>query len=190
MRYASINEYEVANGISNGISLYVQGCDFHCPGCFNKSAWDFNGGKEWTKETEEDFLKLIDRPYIKRVSILGGEPLASQNLDGVLNLVNQIRLSLPEKSIWLYTGFVIEDIGFCKAMSDFAKGEIDWETALNTEYDNLLRNMIVSKVDVLVDGRFEDDKKDLSLQFRGSSNQRIILVRESLEQGEIILWNN
>ena len=105
MRYAKIEEYEVSNGHLGGQSLYVQGCRFRCPHCFNPETWDFNGGKEWTPEIEDKFIELASRPYIKRISLLGGECLADENLDGVLNLVNKIRLSFPNKSIWIYSGY-------------------------------------------------------------------------------------
>ena len=177
MRYANIDEHEVSNGIENGVSLYIQGCDFHCSGCFNQSTWDFNGGKEWTEETEKEFFKLIDRPYIKRVSILGGSPLAKENLDGVLNLVKQIRLLFPEKSIWLYTGYTWDYIFY------------DHINAVDV-VGNEKRKEILKYCDVLIDGRFEEDKKDLSLRFRGSSNQRIIDVQKSLNKGEIVLWQH
>ena len=132
MRYASIRELDISNGEGVGVALFVQGCRFACKNCFNPETWDFNGGKEWTNEVKEKFLELIDRPYIKRVSLLGGECLADENLDGVLDLVteinkryntpqdivrnnnsnhnilsentDEIRLSLPNKSIWIYSG--------------------------------------------------------------------------------------
>ena len=144
------------------------------PGCFNSEAWDFNGGKEWINEIEDEFIKLIDRPYIKRVSILGGEPLAAENLDTVLQLVNKIRMLFPDKIIWMYSGYVFEYIMYPVIEDDF--------------FSHKKRKDIVSAIDVLVDGRFEEDKKDLSLQFRGSSNQRIINIKESLAKGEVVLW--
>ena len=107
MNYASIRELDISNGESVGVALFVQGCPFnpHCHNCFNPETWDFNGGKEWTKDVEKEFLNLIKRPYIKRISFLGGEPLAEQNLDDILNLVNEIRPSFPNKNIWLYSGY-------------------------------------------------------------------------------------
>lgn len=181
MRYSKIDECEMVNGSGCGISIYCQGCHLRCPGCFNSIAWDFNGGKEWASEVEKEFIKLIDRPYIKRISVLGGEPLADENVPDVLKLVNKIRLLFPEKSIWLFTGYTWESIFNPVITDDF-----------NPTRDNLIikRQCIVSAVDVLVDGRFEEDKKNLSLAFRGSSNQRIIDVEQSLKQKEIVLWTN
>lgn len=102
MRYAQIRSMDISNGEGVGVSLFVQGCPFHCKNCFNSETWDFNGGKEWTEKTKNKFMELIDRPYIKRVSFLGGECLADQNLDEVLKLVKQIRISFPKKTIWLW----------------------------------------------------------------------------------------
>ena len=110
MRYAQIRSMDISNGEGVGVSLFVQGCPFHCKNCFNSETWDFNGGKEWTEETKNKFMELIDRPYIRRVSILGGEPLHENNLSEVLSLVKEIREKFPDKTIWLYTGYSIEDI--------------------------------------------------------------------------------
>ena len=183
MRYSKIDECEMVNGSGCGISIYCQGCHLRCPGCFNSKAWDFNGGKEWTYEIEEEFLKLIDRPYIKRISILGGEPLADENVSDVLGLVNKIRFLFPNKSIWLYSGYTWENIMYARMPHP------QHHTRKEFLYWNQ-RNEIISMVDILVDGRFEEEKKDLSLAFRGSSNQRIISVQESLQQKEIVLWTN
>ena len=107
IHYASIRNLDISNGEGIGVALFVQGCPFnpHCYNCFNPNTWDFNGGKEWTPETEDKLIELASRPYIKRLSILGGEPLADENLDGVLHLVDRFCLLLPNKSIWLYSGY-------------------------------------------------------------------------------------
>lgn len=186
MRYAQIRSMDISNGEGVGVSLFVQGCPFHCKNCFNSETWDFNGGKEWTEEIEEKFMKLIDRPYIKRVSFLGGECLAEQNLDEVLKLVKQIRISFPAKTIWLYTGFCWNDImcSFAGLQADYVvldKKDIEaWEK----------RKKIISNVDILVDGEYIDEQKDLSLRFRGSKNQRVIDVKQSLAQNKIVLYCN
>lgn len=186
MRYAKIDEYEVSNGIGNGMSLYVQGCRFRCPGCQNPSAWDFNGGKEWTKEVKDNFIKLIDRLYITRVSVLGGEPLADENLDDVYWLLHEIKRNYPDKKIWLYTGYTWEHIMSYESDLKNAKEELEKiknnpcglkyykEATFNYSPSKfVLRKEIVSMVDVLVDGLYEDDKRDLTLKFKGSRNQRI-----------------
>lgn len=152
MRIADIQEFDVNNGEGVGCSLFVQGCHFHCKNCFNQSTWDFNGGEEWTQSTKEKFLELVNRPYITRVSILGGEPLADENIQDVYGLIKQIPSS---KKIWLYTGYVWDDMDF-------------------------VRRLVANSVDVLVDGRFVDELRDLNLPFRGSSNQRLIDVKKTL----------
>ena len=178
MRYNQIRECDIANGEGIGVVLFVQGCHFKCKNCFNPETWDFNGGKEWTPEVEDKFIELASRPYIKRISLLGGECLADENLDGVLNLVNRIHLLLPEKTIWLYTGYT-------------------WEEIMKYEYGNhyinnfnvdALRQAIITQCDVLVDGRYIESQRDTTLQWRGSSNQLVINIQKSLEQNEVVLW--
>ena len=210
MRYAQVRSMDISNGEGIGVSLFVQGCPFnpHCTNCFNPETWDFNGGKEWTTEVKERFLELIDRPYIKRVSILGGEPLADENLDGVLDLVTEInkrynfqkvdsanpckmgiseaenadrfRLSFPNKSIWLYSGYtfdyIMEGIGY------------DENGAFFFLDNDKKRYEIISKCDVLVDGRYIDSQRNPSKKFAGSDNQRVIDIRKSLEQNKVILY--
>ncbi len=176
IRYAQIRSLDLSNGEGIGVSLFVQGCRFRCPNCFNPETWDFNGGKEWTEEVENKLLELAARPYIKRISILGGEPLADENLDEVLNLVNKIRLSFGDtKTIWLYTGY-------------------EWSQLFNggvytsKEHVGLKRRNIVKQCDVLIDGKYIDSQRDISLKWCGSSNQRVIDIQKSLKNGEIILW--
>lgn len=180
MRYASIRSLDISNGEGVGVSLFVQGCPFHCKNCFNSDTWDFNGGKEWTKEIKDKFMKLIDRPYIKRISFLGGECLAEQNLNEVLKLVQEIRISFPEKTIWLYTGYKFEQIKdvFMESKKWF------WKHSAITRWE------IISNVDILIDGEYIDEQKDLSLRFRGSKNQRVIDVKQSLVQNKVVLYCN
>lgn len=184
MRYAQIRSMDISNGEGVGVSLFVQGCPFHCKNCFNSETWDFNGGKEWTEETKNKFMELIDRPYIKRVSFLGGECLAEQNLDEVLSLIKEIRISFPEKTIWLYTGFCWNDImcSFAGLQADCVvldKKDIEaWEK----------RRKIISNIDALVDGKYIDEQKDLTLKWRGSKNQNCIDVKQSLAQSKVVLY--
>lgn len=178
MRYAQIRSMDISNGEGVGVSLFVQGCPFHCKNCFNSDTWDFNSGKEWTEEIKDKFMKLIDRPYIKRVSFLGGECLADQNLDGVLDLIKEIRISFPEKTIWLYTGYEISEI-VKQEQYEMVSGIPDvWSK----------RWEIIKQVNVLVDGEYIDEQKDLSLKFRGSKNQRVINVKQSLAQNKVVLY--
>lgn len=177
MRYASIREMDISNGQGLGVSLFVQGCYFHCKNCFNSETWDFNDGKEWTNEIKEKFLKLINRDYIERVTILGGEPLVDQNVEDVLDLVKEIREKFPNKKIWIYTGYKWKAILYPVVTDD-----------LNPERDRILqiRRDILNYIDVLVDEKFEDDKKDLTLKWKGSSNQHVIDVKKSLQEKKII----
>lgn len=189
---------DISNGEGVGVSLFVQGCPFHCFGCFNSDTWDFNGGKEWTEKTKDKFIKLIDRPYIKRISFLGGECLAEQNLDEILSLIKLIRNSFPEKTIWLYTGYHV----FINYPESHRQHKVILSTRPNAStniiYDDELffkkkeedrkRSEIIFNVDVLVDGEYIDEQKDLSLKWRGSKNQRVIDVKQSLAQNKMVLY--
>ena len=181
MRYAQIRSMDISNGEGVGVSLFVQGCDRHCFNCFNSETWDFNGGKEWTEEAKNKFMELIDRPYIKRVSFLGGECLAEQNLNEVLKLVQEISISYPEKTIWLYTGYNFDLLNSKYneyKYTPFAANADEW----------LTRWEIIKQCDVLVDGEYIDEQKDLTLKWRGSKNQHVINVKESIKNNKIILY--
>ena len=215
MRYASIRNLDISNGEGVGVSLFVQGCPFHCKNCFNSETWDFNGGKEWTEETKNKFMELIDRPYIRRISILGGEPLAEQNLDGVLSLIKEIREkypisqnpnsenigksmvledenskeirnSFPDKTIWLYTGFEWGEL----TRYDSYNGFIPLESYLRKDVYELYtkRHQIIKLCNVVVDGEYIDEQKDLTLKWRGSKNQHVIDVKQSLAQNKMVLY--
>lgn len=192
---------DISNGENLGVSLFVQGCPFMCKNCFNTETWDFNGGKEWTEETKKEFFKLIDRPYIKRISLLGGECLAEHNLDEVLNLVEEIRVSYPEKTIWLYTGYELSTaIYFDRTIFTFnpsyyhvnpLNGEqikVD-DKAFLIKQDRK-RIEILKNIDVMVDGQYIDSQRDITLKWRGSANQRVIDVRKSLAEERIILYGD
>ena len=177
MRYAQIRELDISNGEGVGVALFVQGCPFnpHCHNCFNPDTWDFNDGKEWTQDTEDKLIELANKPYIKRLSILGGEPLADENLDGVLHLANRFRLSFPNKSIWLYSGYTWSEI--------FNNG-----VYLTKDCDGWKRREIVKKCEVLVDGKYIDAQRNVQAKWRGSSNQRVIDVQQSLIKGKVVLY--
>lgn len=178
MRYAQIRSMDISNGEGVGVSLFVQGCPFHCKNCFNSETWDFSEGKEWTKKTKNKFMELIDRPYIKRVSFLGGECLAEQNLDEVLNLTQQIRISFPEKTIWLYTGYELSEI-IKQEQYEKVSGIPDvWSK----------RWEIIKLCNIVVDGEYIDEQKDLTLKWRGSKNQHVIDVKQSLAQNKMVLY--
>lgn len=178
MRFASMRNLDISNGEGVGVSLFVQGCDRHCFNCFNPDTWDFNGGKEWTEETKNKFIKLIDRPYINRISVLGGEPLAEQNLDEVLKLVQEIRISFPEKTIWIYTGYKLSEIVKQEQYEKVSGISDVWSKRCD----------IIQLVNVLVDGEYIDEQKDLTLRWRGSKNQNVIDVKQSLAQNKMVLY--
>lgn len=181
IRYAQIRNLDLSNGEGIGVALFVQGCQFHCKNCFNPETWDFNGGKEWTSEMHDNLIELASRPYIKRLSILGGEPLAEENLDDVLDLVNRIRLLFPQKTIWLYTGYEWEHIFD-------PRWHYHPQTQDKLSIGKWRRQQIVSQCNVLVDGRYIDSQRDITLSWRGSANQRVINIKQSLQKGEIVLW--
>ena len=178
MRYASIRNLDISNGSQVGVSLFVQGCDFHCEGCFNKETWDFEGGEVWDKDSEKMLFELIDRPFIKRFSVLGGEPLHYKNVVSVYKICESVKEKYPEKKIWLYTGYKFETI--CDTFEHNVNDDLDLA--------RYLRHSILQYIDVLVDGQYVHSKRDITLPFRGSSNQRLIDVQETLKQNKIVLY--
>lgn len=185
MNYAQIRSMDISNGEGIGVSLFVQGCDFHCKNCFNSETWEFSKGQEWNDKTKNQFLKLIETPFIQRVSILGGEPLHPQNVQNVLKIVDEIRVSYPTKNIWLYTGYTWEEIWIKDNIKTADKVKDMREKAIRN-----LRRQVVRMCDVLIDGRYVDELRDISLHWRGSSNQRVINVQETLKQNQIVLWES
>lgn len=160
MRYNTIRQLDIANGPGCRVSLFVQGCTFNCPGCFNTVARDFEGGKEFTEETMTVLLKLAEPSYITGLSCLGGEPLHPRNRTDVLDLVKKFKEVYPNKTVWLWTGYLWEEVA---------------------------EDLLDSEVDVVVDGRFVEELKDLRLKYRGSSNQRIISVKDSTRDNIITI---
>ena len=152
MRYNTIRQMDIANGPGCRVSIFIQGCTFNCPGCFNTVAKDFSGGQEFTDQTMELLLDLAKPDYIAGISVLGGEPLHPRNRQATLELVKKFKMQYPDKTVWLWTGYLWEEVA---------------------------SDIIGSSIDVLVDGRFVEDLKDLRLKYRGSSNQRVINVNES-----------
>lgn len=168
MNYAEIKPYDIANGPGVRVSFFVSGCRHHCRGCFNEIAWDFNYGKEFTQETVDYLLECLNKPYIKGITILGGEPLDPKNISTVELLVNAIRnVYGNDKSIWIYTGYTI---------NNFMKDS-------TAEY-------IFNNIDVLVDSPFIEEQKNLMLRFKGSENQRIIDMKKTIKENKIVLWND
>ncbi len=171
MYYSEIKECDVANGPGVRVTLFVSGCTHHCKGCFNEMTWDFQYGREFEKEDAENIIKLLEPPYIAGLTLLGGEPLEYRNQQGLLPLLRMVKETYPGKTIWCYTGYLYDrDI-----LDDFCG---KWEETKE----------LLSYLDVIVDGEFVEAKKDISLRFRGSSNQRIIDVKKSRETGGIVIW--
>ena len=162
MRYASIRRLDISNGEGLGVTLFTQGCPFHCKNCFNPETHDFDGGKEYTIDTKNAIVSLINRAQIKRFSILGGEPLIERNNKDMIDLCSSIKEIRPDIKIWVYTGNIFENV------------KDDW-------YE-----LLYNYVDVLVDGPYVDSKRDLRLKFRGSSNQRVIDVKKSIFEGKVV----
>ena len=162
MKYAKIRKLDVTNGPGVRTTIFVSGCTHNCEGCFNKEQQDFNYGNDFTKETEDEFIELTKSRQIKGVNILGGEPMQQVMDDTLLKLLKRIKLE-TNKPIWLWSGYTFEEI-----------------------INNSKRAEMLRELDVLIDGKFEADKRDIMLKYRGSSNQRVIDVKKSLEQGTII----
>ena len=173
MNYANIKSRDIANGPGVRVSLFVSGCTHHCKGCFNEIAWDFAYGQPFTQETIDSILEMLRPGYVKGITLLGGEPFEPENQPALVDLLRQIKAKYPEKSIWSFSGYLFD--------KDILAGKLG-DPAITREF--------VSYLDVLVDGRFVEEKKDLTLRFRGSSNQRIIDVPASLAKGEIVLWED
>lgn len=177
MRYASIDKIECRNGLGWGVTLYVQGCHFHCHNCFNPETWDFNGGKEFTQDTVDTILKLIEPEYIKHFTIQGGEPLEKCNWQDLGRLIAKIKKQKPDIKIWIYTGYTYE------YLTKLYPGHIG-RPALD-----MYLGIILNNIDVLVDGQFQEDKKDLTYPFAGSTNQRAIDMKRTNNCGKIVLFN-
>ena len=170
MNYAAIKNCDIANGPGVRVSLFVSGCTHHCPGCFNEVAWDFDYGVPFTEEVMDKIVDMMRPDYIKGLTLLGGEPFEPQNQQGIVQLLRKVKAQLPQKSIWAFSGYLFD--------KDILSGRL----GDTREY--------LSYLDVLVDGPFVEAKKNLSLRFRGSENQRLIDVPASLESGKVVLWQD
>lgn len=163
MKFIKIKDNDIANGVGITMSLWTQGCPHHCKGCFNVETWDFNKGKEFTKSDLKYIFDNINKNDIHRdLSILGGEPLCPQNIEGVINVCKEFKKIYPNKKIYIWTGYTLEEF-------------------------NDTQKSILKYIDVIVDGKFIEEKRNLSLKFRGSENQRVINVKETLKNKKIIL---
>lgn len=171
MNYATIKKRDIANGVGVRVSLFVSGCRHYCKGCFNHEAWDFGYGEPYTAKVEEEILSLLAPDYISGLSLLGGEPFEPENQRVLLGLLQKAKERYPEKTIWCYTGFTLEEL-------------LSGSRARIETTDEML-----SLIDVLVDGRFVEELRNLRLRFRGSENQRLLNVKETLKTGQIVLWD-
>ena len=173
MNYATIKNCDIANGPGVRVSLFVSGCTHRCPGCFNEVAWDFSYGEPFTEQTIQLIRNMMEPAHIKGLTLLGGEPFEPQNQPAIVELLRQVKEKYPDKSIWAFSGYLFD--------KDILAGRLGpWEVT----------EEFLSYLDVLVDGPFIQAKKNLSLRFRGSENQRLIDVPASLQSGEIILWQD
>ena len=171
MNYATIKPRDIANGPGVRVSLFVSGCTHHCPGCFNAEAWDFDYGKPFDTAVMDELLTLLAPDYVKGLSLLGGEPFEPQNQAALVEFLRKMRERYPNKTVWCYSGYTLEQL---------------WgESRARCEYTDEMLSMI----DVLVDGRFVMEKKNIRLRFRGSENQRLIDLNKTRETGEIVLWD-
>ncbi len=173
MNYATIKPRDIANGPGVRVSLFVSGCTHHCKNCFNQEAWDFNFGQPFTQEVIDSILEALEPAFVRGLTLLGGEPFEPQNQSAIVELLRQIKAKLPHKSIWAFSGYLFD--------RDILSGRLG-DPAVTKEY--------LSYLDVLVDGPFIEEKKNLSLRFRGSENQRLIDVPKSLATGEVVLWED
>jgi len=163
MRYNIVRKMDISNGPGVRVSVFMQGCEFHCKNCFNPETWDFNGGKEFNKGTIDEVLELCNKDHIKGLSILGGEPMHPKNIEATTELAKAFKEKYPNKNIWVWSGFKFDE--------------------------DLKDKEVLNYIDVLVDGRYSDELSDPTLKWRGSSNQRVIDVQRSLKNNEIIEFN-
>lgn len=171
MYYGNIKEYDVANGEGIRVTLFVSGCTNHCEGCFQPATWDFHFGREYTPETEEWILTALDKPYVDGLTLLGGEPFEIENQRVLAGLCRRVKERFPEKTIWAFTGFLYD--------RDLAPG--------GRRYTDVTEGFL-SYLDVLVDGPFVLELRNLALSFRGSENQRVIDLKKSRESGKVVLY--
>lgn len=172
MNYAEIKNYDIANGLGVRVSLFVSGCTHHCKGCFNPMTWDFSYGKPFTETVQDELLEMLSPAYIDGLTLLGGEPFEPDNQRALLPFVKKVRAQYPDKNIWCYTGYKLDD-------------ELLKPSRARCE----VTDELLSLIDVLVDGEFIEEQKNISLSFRGSENQRLIDLPQTLSAGSIQLIN-
>lgn len=175
MNYHTITYPDQNNGDGLRVVLWLSACNHHCYNCQNPQTWDVNSGIPFDESAKEELFRELDKDYISGLTLSGGDPLHEANLDGVLDLVNEFRLSFQNKTIWIYSGYQWSEI-------------FNDEIYLTKECTGWKRREIVNQCTVMVDGRYIDSQRDITLKWRGSSNQRVIDIQQSLQKGEIVLW--
>ena len=177
MNYHNITYPDMNNGDGLRVVLWLSGCSHHCFNCQNPQTWDVNSGIPFDESAKEELFRELDKDYISGLTLSGGDPLHEANLDGVLDLVNEIRLSLPNKSIWLYSGYDYQKV--MRQLPNLATKE---------NYNMYKRQQIIKQCTVMVDGRYIDSQRNPSKKWAGSDNQRVLDIQQSLQKGEIVLW--
>lgn len=173
MNYATIKKCDIANGEGVRVSLFVSGCTHYCKNCFNSCAWDFSYGEEFTEKTEKEIFDELDLSYVNGLSLLGGDPFEVENQYGLLPFLKKVKERYPNKNIWCYTGNVLK---------------ADLKSFTNGKYNTPVTEELLSYIDILVDGEFVQDKADITLKFKGSSNQRVIDMNASRKKGEVVIY--
>lgn len=174
MNYGNIKTYDIADGEGVRVTLFVSGCTHHCKGCFQPETWDFGYGKPFTRETEKELLAALSESYIAGLTLLGGEPFEPENQRVLVPFLRQVRELFPRKTIWSYTGFLYEELVGINGKKSHARCEVTDE--------------MLSLIDILVDGEFVEEKRNLMLQFRGSENQRVIDLKKTRNTGKVVAY--
>lgn len=171
MNYGAIKKCDIANGVGVRTVLFVSGCTHHCKGCFQPETWNFDYGEMYTKETEDEIIESLKPDYVDGITLLGGEPFEPENQRELVKLLRRIKKELPQKTVWSFSGYTYEELtGDSRAVCE-------------------VTNEMLSMLDVLVDGEFVEAKRNISLRFRGSENQRLIDMNKTRKEGKIVLWD-
>ena len=175
MNYHKIEKTSIVNGTGIRVVLWVSGCSLHCKGCHNPETWNVRSGKLFDEEAKRELFEALDKPYIQGITFSGGHPLESENVETIYLLIKEIKENFPTKDIWLYTGYTLEQI---------------FPTIVTNNFDinRFYRQAIVEMCDVVVDGKYIEELKDITLQWKGSSNQRVVDIKSSIEQEKVVLW--
>ena len=171
MNYGAIKKCDIANGVGVRTVLFVSGCTHHCKGCFQPETWNFDYGERYTKETEDEIIESLRPDYVDGITLLGGEPFEPENQRELVKLLRRIKKELPQNTVWSFSGYTYEELtGDSRAVCE-------------------VTNEMLSMLDVLVDGEFVEAKRNISLRFRGSENQRLIDMNKTRKEGKIVLWD-